>query len=106
MSAIFVFINLVPEQICTYQMIYWFTSIFQVHLQSHLGVVKGTVSRRCSWQQLWVYLVLVFVILSCLCHAALWSADRKGLTSWIPSMLCFLVYLSRSHTVSWVRCGT
>ena len=29
-----------------------------------------------------------------------------GLTSWLYSVWCFLVFLSLSHVVSWVGCGT
>ena len=52
------------------------------------------------------YFVFIFAILSCPCHAALWSPGRKWLTSWLSCMCGFLVFLSLSHTVSWVRCGT
>ena len=38
--------------------------------------------------------------------AASWSPAGKGLTSWLSCMLCFIVFLSLSHVVSWVRCGT
>ena len=48
----------------------------------------------------------MFVMLSCLFNAALWSAAGKGLTSWLSCMWCFLVLLSLSHVVSWVRYGT
>ena len=51
------------------------------------------------------YLCLVFVMLSRLFIAALWSHAGKGLTSW----LVFVMYncvLSLSHVVSWVMCGT
>ena len=50
------------------------------------------------------YFVIVFAILSCLSHAALWSPAGKGLTSCL-SCICFIGYLSLSYTVSWVRCG-
>ena len=82
------------------------------------------------------YLCFVSVILYCLLIAALWSPAGKGLTSWLSCihllwhlwinvydkklqftpikymfcsmfcMWCFLVFLSLSHVVSWVRCGT
>ena len=45
------------------------------------------------------------VILSCLFLAALWSPTWKGLTSWLSCVWCFLMFLSLSHMVSWVRCG-
>ena len=32
--------------------------------------------------------------------------QEKGLCLWLSCMWCFLVFLSLSHTVSWVRCGT
>ena len=52
------------------------------------------------------YLCFVFVMLSCLFIAALWSFAGKGLTSWLSCVWCFLVFLSLSLVVSWVRCGT
>ena len=47
------------------------------------------------------YLCLVFVMLSRMFIAALWSPAGKGLTS-----RCLIVFLSLSHVVSWVRIGT
>ena len=52
------------------------------------------------------YLCFVFVMLFSLFIAALWSPAGKGLASWLSYMCCFLVFLSLSHVVSWVRCGT
>ena len=51
------------------------------------------------------YLCLVFVMLSRLFIAALWSPAGNGLISWL-SFVMFYVFLSLSHVVSWVRCGT
>ena len=51
------------------------------------------------------YLCLVFVMLSRLFIAAVWSPAGKGLTSWLL-FLMLTVVLSLSHVVSWVRCGT
>ena len=51
------------------------------------------------------YLCLVFVILSRLFIAALWSPAEKGWTSWLLFMM-FIVFLSHCHVVSCVRCGT
>ena len=51
-------------------------------------------------------LVSVFCILPCLCLAALWSPAGKGLTSRRFCMWRFLVLLSLSHKVSWIRSGT
>ena len=48
----------------------------------------------------------VFIILSCLFLAALWSPAEKWLTSWLSWVWCFLVFFSLSHIVSRVRCGT
>ena len=53
-----------------------------------------------------IVLCFMFVMLSCLSIAALRSPDVKGLASWFSYMLCFIVFLSLSHVVSWVRCGT
>ena len=50
------------------------------------------------------YLCLVFVTVSRLFFAALWSPVRKGLTTWL-SFVMFNCILSLSHAVSWVRCG-
>ena len=47
----------------------------------------------------------------CVCHAfysvfaALWSPAGKGLTSGLPCMWRFIVFLLLSHVMSWVRCG-
>ena len=51
------------------------------------------------------YLCLVFVMLSCLFIAVLWSPDGKGLTSWLLHVM-FIVISLLSHLVSWDRCGT
>ena len=51
------------------------------------------------------FLCLVFLILSCLFNAALWSPARKGLTL-LLLLVMFIVFLLLSHVVSWVRCGT
>ena len=36
------------------------------------------------------YIVFAFAILSCVCHAALWSPAWKELTSWFSCILYFL----------------
>ena len=51
------------------------------------------------------YLSIVFVILSRLFIAALWSPEGKGLSSWLLFVM-FIVILLFSHLVSWDRCGT
>ena len=51
------------------------------------------------------YLCLVFVMLSCLFIAAVWSPAGKGLTSWLLFVM-FNCVLSLSNVVSWFRCGT
>ena len=51
------------------------------------------------------YLCIVFVMLSRLLIAALWSPEGKGLTSWLL-FVKFIVILLLSHLVSWDRCGT
>ena len=51
------------------------------------------------------YLCLLFVMLSRLFIAALWSPEGKGLTSWLLFVM-FVVILLLSHLVSWYRCGT
>ena len=38
-------------------------------------------------------------------HAALWSPEGKGLTSWLLFVM-FIVILLLSHLVSWDSCGT
>ena len=54
---------------------------------------------------LFCYLCLTFVMLSCLFIATLWAPAGKGLTSWLLFVM-FIVFLSLSHVLSWVRCGT
>ena len=51
------------------------------------------------------YLCPVFVMLSRLFVAALWSPDWKRLTSWLLALILNSV-LSLSHMLSLVRCGT
>ena len=51
------------------------------------------------------HLCRVFLMLSRLFIAALWSPARKGLTSWLL-LVMFIVFLLLAHAVSWVRCGT
>ena len=51
------------------------------------------------------YLCLVFVMLSRLFIAALWSPEGKGLTSWLL-LVMFIVILLLSQLVSLDRCGT
>ena len=51
------------------------------------------------------YLCLVFVMISPLVIAALWSPEGNGLTSWLLFVM-FIVILLLSHLVSWDRCGT
>ena len=51
------------------------------------------------------YLCLVFVMLSRLFIAALWSPAGKGLTSWL-CLWRLIMFFSLSHVVSWVRCNT
>ena len=42
------------------------------------------------------YLRFVFVMLSYLFIAALWSPARKGLTSWLSCVCCFIVFVTFS----------
>ena len=51
------------------------------------------------------YLCLVYVMLSRLFIATLWSPEGKGLTSWLMFVM-FIVIVLLSHLVSWDRCGT
>ena len=51
----------------------------------------------------------VFVVLSRLFMAALWSPAGKGLTSWLLFVVfncVFVTFPCGIHVVSWVRCGT
>ena len=48
--------------------------------------------------------MFIFVVLSCLFRAALWSPAGKGLTSWLSSALCFLVFASFSHLGCFAAC--
>ena len=51
------------------------------------------------------YLCLVFVMLSRLFFAVLWSPEGKGLTSWLMFVM-YIVILLLSRLVSGDRCGT
>ena len=51
------------------------------------------------------YLCLVFVMLSRLFIAALWSPKGKVLASWLLFVM-FILILLLSHLVSWNKCGT
>ena len=50
------------------------------------------------------YFCLMFVMLSCLFIAALWSPMGKELTSWLLVVM-FIVSVLLSHLLSWDRCG-
>ena len=52
-----------------------------------------------------MFLCRVFLMLSRLFIAALWSPAGKGLTSWLL-LVMFIVLLLLSHVVSGIRCGT
>ena len=65
-----------------------------------------TVPRRCVFCGSFVgFLCLVFLMLSSLFFAALWSDEGKGLTSCLLFAM-FIVILLPSHLVSFDRCGT
>ena len=49
--------------------------------------------------------MFIFVMLSCLFLAALWSPAGKELTDWLSCVLCFLVVWSLSHMGFRVRYG-
>ena len=51
------------------------------------------------------YLCLVFVMLSRLFIADLWSPEGKGLTSWLLFVMCIVILLL-THLLFWDRCGT
>ena len=51
------------------------------------------------------FMCLVFLMISRLFIAVLWSPAGKGLTFWLL-LVMFNVVLLLSHLVSWVRCGT
>ena len=51
------------------------------------------------------YLCLVFVMLSCVFIAVLWSPEGKGLTAWLLFVM-YVVILLLSYLVSWDMCGT
>ena len=57
-----------------------------------------TVPRQYFFSESSLLFVFVFALLP--------AAVGKGLTSWLSCMWCFLVLLSLSHMVSWVRCCT
>ena len=43
---------------------------------------------------------------SCLFIVSLWSPAGNWLATWLSYMLCFIMFLSLSHAVPWVRCVT
>ena len=51
------------------------------------------------------YLCLVFVMLSRLFIAALWSPEGKGLTSWLLFVMFIVIFVTFQFG-SWGRCGT
>ena len=53
-----------------------------------------------------LFFMYLFVIMSLLFLAALYSPAGKGLTSWLSCVRCFLVLLSLSPVDYLVRCGT
>ena len=63
------------------------------------------VPRRYFFCGSFVFLCLVFFMLSRLFIAALWSPVGKGLTSWLL-LLILIVFLLTPLLVSWARCGT
>ena len=68
-------------------------------------IVLLTVPRRYIFCGSFVFLCLVFLMLSRLLIATLWSPAGKGLTFWLLLMM-FIVFLLLSHVVFWVSCGT
>ena len=66
----------------------------------------------CLWGFCGSFLLFVFVVFSCLFIVVFldtcWERAgmaRKGLTSWLSCVSCFIVHLLLSHVVFWVRCG-
>ena len=53
-----------------------------------------------------VCFAFVFIILSCMFIAVLWSPAGKRMTSWLSCVWCFLVFSHFLTLVSRVRCGT
>ena len=47
-----------------------------------------------------VFVMPVCAACACLFICALWLPSGKGLTSWLPFVVC------NCEVVSWVRCGT
>ena len=93
--------------------------LIHIRTKGEVGTVKTSLSppvkfvlltfpRRRFFYGPFCYLCLVFVMLSCLFMAALWSPARKWLASWLSCMLCFIMFLSLSHVVSvrtHTKCG-
>ena len=72
----------------------------QVKYFTDCSKVKGT-----SFVDHLGFLCFVFVMLSRLFVAALWSPEGQGLTSWLLFVM-FIVILLLSHLVSWDMCDT
>ena len=51
-----------------------------------------------------MFLCFVFLMLSRLFIAALWSPAGKELTSWLL-LVMFIVFMLLSYVISWARCG-
>ena len=62
-----------------------------------------TVPRRCFFVD---PLVIYVSCLSLLCYIFYLLQHGKGLTSWLSCVLCLIVFLSLSHIVIQVRCGS
>ena len=52
---------------------------------------------------LWILFAIVLNFLCCLVCSLQPCGHHSGLTSWLSGVGCFLVFLSLSHMVSWVR---
>ena len=70
-------------------------------------MLMNSTTETSFWLVKWinVFLCLVFLMLSRLFIAALWSPAWKGLNS-LLKLVMLTVFLLLSHVVSWVRCGT
>ena len=82
----------------------WGCSKFMVFKTANLHILS-TVVQFSSFVDHLCYLCLVFVTLSRLFFAALWSPAGKGLAYWL-SFVMFNCFLSLSNVMSWVKCGT
>ena len=90
--------------------------LIHIRLKSEAGTVKHVLASSDFFTDHYKVVILLWILfviyvsfsslLYCLCLTAFWLFAGKRLTSWHSCVRCFFVFLSLSHIVSLVRCGT